>query len=431
MIDALRGIVGDRHVLVDDDVRASYESDWTGRYRGSTPAVVRPGSTDEVAAVLRWCCDNGVAVVPQGGNTGLVGGGVPLAGEVVLSLQRFTSIGDVDVLASQVTVGAGVTCAAVQSAAHGAGLHFAVDLGARDTATIGGMVATNAGGLHLLRYGGMRQNVVGVEAVLSTGDVLSHLGGLSKDNTGYDLTSLVCGSEGTLAVVTQVRLRLVPPPRDLVTAVLAVPTVHDAVDVVATMRQHVVLEAAEVWLGMPGPIESPVHVLVEWSGAVDALEPVASFDAVVADDESRRGDLWRYRDGITESINRVGVPHKMDVTLPLSGLASFCDDVVGVVEGVHTGARTFLFGHVGDGNIHVNVVGPDPDDDAVDHAVFALVAERGGSISAEHGIGTAKKASLHLNRSPQEIAAFRAIKRALDPAGILNPNVLLVEKSGA
>jgi len=426
VIDELRAIVGDRHVLVDDDVRASYETDWTGRYRGATPAVVRPGSTDEVASVLRWCSERRIAVVPQGGNTGLVGGGVPLAGEVVLSLQRFTSIGPVDALASQVTVGAGATCASVQAAARDAGLHFAVDLGARDTATIGGMVATNAGGLHLLRYGGMRQNVVGIEAVLSTGDVISHLGGLAKDNTGYDLASLLCGSEGTLAVVTQVRLRLVPPPRDVVTAVVAVASVHDAVEIVATMRRAVVLEAAEVWVGMPGPVDAPVHVLVEWSGDVGALEPVAATrDAVVAEDETRRQELWRYRDGITESIGRVAVPHKMDVTLPLSGLAAFCDDVVGVVERTHPGARTFLFGHVGDGNIHVNVVGPDPDDDAVDRAVFALVAERGGSISAEHGIGTAKKASLHLNRSSQEIEAFRAVKRALDPAGILNPNVLL------
>ena len=425
MIDELRAIVGDRHVLVDGDVRASYETDWTGRYRGATPCVVRPGSVDEVAAVLRWCSAGGVAVVPQGGNTGLVGGGVPLGGEVVLSMQRFTTIGEVDSLASQVTVGAGATCAAVQAAARSAGLHFAVDLGARDTATIGGMVATNAGGLHLLRYGGMRQNVAGVEAVLSNGDVLSHLAGLAKDNTGYDLTSLLCGSEGTLAVVTAVRLRLVPPPRDLVTAVLGVPSVHDAVDVVATMRRNVALEAAEVWVGMPGPIDAPVHVLVEWSGDVAALEPVSSYDAVVADDASRRAELWRYRDGITESINRVGVPHKMDVTLPLSELARFCDDVVGVVDAAHRGARTFLFGHVGDGNIHVTVVGPDPDDDAVDHAVFALVAARGGSISAEHGIGTAKKASLHLNRSAAEIEAFRAVKRALDQAGILNPNVLL------
>jgi FAD/FMN-containing dehydrogenase len=425
VIDELRDIVGDRHVLVDDDVRAGYEVDWTGRYRGSAPCVVRPGSVDEVAAVLRWCSAHAVAVVPQGGNTGLVGGGVPLAGEVVLSLQRFTSIGEVDALASQVTVGAGVTCAAVQAAATAAGLHFAVDLGARDTATIGGMVATNAGGLHLLRHGGMRQNVAGVEAVLSSGEVISHLGGLAKDNTGYDLTSLLCGSEGTLAIVTAVRLKLVPPPRDLVTAVLAVPSAHDAVDVVATMRRHVALEAAEVWIGMPGPIDAPVHVLLEWSGDVAALEPVASYDAVIADDESRRGELWRYRDGITESINRVGVPHKMDVTLPLSALATFCDDVVGVVERASPGARTFLFGHVGDGNIHVNVVGPAPHDDTVDHAVFALVAERGGSISAEHGIGTAKKASLHLNRSAAEISAFRAIKHALDPAGILNPNVLL------
>jgi FAD/FMN-containing dehydrogenase len=427
VIEELRAVVGAQHVLVDADLRAGYEIDWTGRYRGSTPCVVRPGSVDEVAAVVRLCGERGAAIVPQGGNTGLVGGGVPLDGEVVLSLQRFTGIEPVDVLSSQVTVGAGVTCAAVDEAAGSVGLHFAVDLGARDTATIGGMVATNAGGLHLLRHGGMRQNVVGIEAVLGNGDIVRHLGGLPKDNTGYDLTSLVCGSEGTLAVVTAVGLRLVPQPRELVTAVLGVPSVAHAVELVATMRRSVDLEAAEVWVGMDGPIDAPVHVLIEWAGGdVGALGPVAAeHDAVIADGETRRAELWRYRDGITESINRAGIPHKMDVTLPLPALADFCADVLSLVERVQPGARTFLFGHVGDGNIHVNVVGPDPDDDAVDLAVFALVAERGGSISAEHGIGTAKKASLHLSRSVEEIAAMRAIKRALDPKGILNPNVLL------
>ena len=420
-LDALRRIVGDANVLVDDDVRAGYEVDWTGRFRGHTPAVVRPGRVDEVAAVVAWCDDSGTAVVPQGGNTGLVGGSVPLAGEVVLSLQRLRDIEPVDVLATQVTAHAGATLGAVQYAAAGAGLQLGVDLSARDTATIGGMVATNAGGLRHLRHGSMRANVAGVEAVLADGSIVRHLGGLAKDNTGYDLASLLCGSEGTLGVVTAARLRLVPVPRDVVTAIVALPSVAAAVDAVATMRSVVTLEAAEVWLDLPAPVaDAPAYLLLEWSGAFDALGAVDVLDAAIADDSQRRAELWRYREQITESINRIGVPHKLDVTLPPAEIAPFCDEVRGAVHD-----RVFLFGHVGDGNIHVNVVGPAPEDETVDDLVLSLVAARGGRISAEHGIGTAKKRWLHLNRSDAEIAAFRAIKQALDPKGILNPNVLL------
>jgi FAD/FMN-containing dehydrogenase len=421
VIDDLRAVVGASHVLVDDDVRAGYEVDWTGRFSGRTPCVVRPGSVDEVAAVVAVCAAAGVAVVPQGGNTGLVGGGVPLAGEVVLSLRRLSSIAPVDERASQVTVGAGAVLGDVQAAAAAAGLRFGVDLSARDSATIGGMVATNAGGLHHIRHGSMRANVVGLEAVLADGSIVSRLSGLTKDNTGPDLSALLCGSEGTLGIVTAARLRLVPRARDVVTAVVAMASVARAVETVARLRQHVVLDAAEVWLDMPSPVESAVSLLVEWEGAVDALAVLGDVDAVVADDEPRRRDLWSYRERITEAINAVGVPHKLDVTLPAAEIASFCDEV----RSVCVPHRLFLFGHVGDGNIHVNVVGPDADDLAVDDAVLHLVASKGGSISAEHGIGTAKKRWLHLSRSDAEIAALRAIKQALDPKGILNPNVLL------
>ena len=421
MLDALRDIVGERNVLVDDDARAGYEVDWTGRFRGHTPAVVRPGSVEEASAVVRVCRDTSTAIVPQGGNTGLVGGGVPLDGELVMSLQRMRAIEIVDVLAGQVTAQAGATLGSVQGAAVGAGLVFAVDLSARDAATIGGMVATNAGGLKHLRYGSMRANVVGVEAVLGDGSVVRHLSGLTKDNTGYDLAGLLCGSEGTLGIVTAVRLRLVAAPRDLVTAVVGLPSVADAVTAIAKMRGVVMLEAAELWLDMPAPIAAaPAYLLLEWSGAPDALGAIDFLDAAVADDSPRRAELWRFREQITEAINRIGVPHKLDVTLPAAQLAEFCDEVRAKVD-----HQVFLFGHAGDGNIHVNIVGPAPDDDTVDELVLQIVAARGGSISAEHGIGTAKKRWLHLNRSDAELAAFRAIKQALDPNGILNPNVLL------
>lgn len=421
MLDELRAIVGDAHVLVDDDVRAGYEIDWTGRFRGSTPAVVRPASVGEVAAVVRACGASGTAIVPQGGNTGLVGGGVPLRGEIVLSLRRLRELGPVDALGAQVTASAGATLASVHDAARAAGLRFAVDLSARDSATIGGMVATNAGGLLHLRYGSMRANVVGIEAVLGDGSVVRHLGGLTKDNTGYDLAGLLCGSEGTLGVVTAARLRLVPPVASPITAVLALSSIAAAVDVVVEMRTRVPLEAAEVWLDPPAPVrDAPAFLLLEWDGTVDALSGIDAVDVAIAEDSQRRAELWKYREQITESINRIGIPHKLDVTLPLGEIAAFCDEVRAAVA-----HRVFLFGHVGDGNIHVNVVGPDPDDESVDAQVLELVAARGGSISAEHGIGSAKKQWLHLNRSPAELAAFAAIKRALDPHGILNPNVLL------
>ncbi|MCU1487827.1 MAG: linked oxidase domain protein [Actinomycetia bacterium] len=434
---SLRSIVGDAHVLVDADLRAGYEVDWTGRFQGSTPAVVRPASTDEVAAVVRACAGAGVAIVPQGGNTGLVGGSVPLAGELVLSTRRLALVGEVDDLSGQVTAGAGATLGALQ--AHVApGWEVGVDLAARDSATVGGMVATNAGGLAFLRHGGMRDQLAGIEAVLGDGSVVSHLGGLLKDNTGYDLPGLLCGSEGTLGVVTAVRLRLVRPTGDRTTALVAVAGVASGLAVVRDLRRAgVALEAAELilddgmalvceHLGVARPLApAPAYLLVEWAGPAEALGAADVVDAVVAEDDARRAALWRYREAHTEAVNALGVPHKLDVTLPLPELSSFVDDVRAAVAAVAPGARVVLFGHVADGNIHVNVVGPPAEDDAVDDTVLRLVAERGGSISAEHGIGTAKKRWLHLARSDAEVAAFRALKHALDPAGILNPNVLL------
>ena len=434
----LRAIVGEAHVLTEPDLRAGYEVDWTGRYRGTTPAVVRPGSTAEVADVVHRCAAAGVALVPQGGNTGLVGGSVPLAGELVLSTRRLRALGPVDDLAGQVTAGAGVTLGEVQAHASTAGWAVGIDLAARDSATVGGMVATNAGGLAFLRHGGMRAQVAGVEAVLGDGSVVSHLGGLLKDNTGYDLGGLLCGSEGTLAVITAARLRLVPAGRDRIVALLAVDGVGAALAAVRDLRQAgVVLDAAELLLdtgmamvcahlGIARPLAAaPAYLLVEWEGVADDLAAVAAADAVVADDAGRREALWRYREAHTEAVNALGVPHKLDVTLPLAALPAFVDDVAAVVADAAPGATVVLFGHVADGNVHVNVVGPEPGDDAVDDAVLRLVAERGGSISAEHGIGTAKKRWLHLARSEAEVAAYRSVKRALDPAGILNPNVLL------
>jgi FAD/FMN-containing dehydrogenase len=446
VVERLRQVVGVQ-VIVDRDVIASYTTDWTRRFVGRSSAVVRPGSTDEVAGVVAACRELGVALVPQGGNTGLVGGGVPLHEEVVLSLHRLQALGPVDTVAGQVTAGAGVVLSALHEAARPAGWSYGVDLASRDSATVGGMVATNAGGTHVLRYGDTRAQVIGLEAVLGTGSVISHLGGLVKDNTGYNLPGLVCGSEGTLAVVTAARLRLVPAMGCRTVAVLAFPTVSDALAASAVFRRSLpALESAELFLaaglalvcsvtGMraPFPDPHPVYLLVEVADTADPTDALAEatrsvdrvIGTIVATDPSRRAQLWRYREAHTEAINTLGPPHKLDVTLPLGSLAEFIDRVSQTVRAIAPGARTWLFGHAGDGNVHVNVTGLSPDDDRVDDGVFRMVGDMGGSISAEHGIGTAKRRWLHLSRTPDEIATFRALKRALDPDAVLNPNVLL------
>jgi FAD/FMN-containing dehydrogenase len=309
------------------------------------------------------------------------------------------------------------------------------------------MVATNAGGTHVLRYGDTRAQVIGLEAVLGTGAVVSHLGGLIKDNTGYHLPGLLCGSEGTLAVVTAARLRLVPVLACRTVALLAFPTVSDAIDASAVLRRSLsTLEACELFLASglelvcavagirpPFPMSHPVYLLVEVADHADPTEALAEastsvdhvIEVVVARDPSRRADLWRYREAHTEAINTLGPPHKLDVSLPFGSLADFIDRIPGAVRALAPAARTWLFGHAGDGNVHVNVTGLPPDDDRVDESILRVVGDLGGSVSAEHGIGTAKRRWLSLSRTAEEITAFRSLKHALDPDGVLNPNVLL------
>ena len=442
-----RATVGGSEVLTDPDLIAGYSVDWTRRWRGAAAAVVRPTTTEQVAALVAAARAQGVALVPQGGNTGLVGGAVPRAGEVVLSLRRFDDLGPVDVLAGQVTAGAGVTLAALQAHAAASGLAFGIDTGARDSATIGGMVATNAGGVHVVRYGPMRSQVVGLEAVLGTGEAVSRLGGLVKDNTGYDLAQLLCGSEGTLGVVTRARLRLVADEPHVVAGLLALGGVAEAVALAAALRNDVpevrALEVMEgdsmrvvaAHLGAPPPVapDAGAFLLVEAAGHADptpalgaAIERHAGrADAAVAVERADRERLWRWREAHPEAAAALGVVLKFDVTLPTAAMAGFCAAVSERLGAGWPGATTLLYGHVGDGNIHVNVVGPHPDDEAVDDVVLGLVVDLGGSISAEHGIGVAKREWLARDRSAAEVTAMRAIKRALDPDGILNPGVLL------
>jgi FAD/FMN-containing dehydrogenase len=449
--EALAEVVGAANVLTDPDLLASYETDWTGRFSGRARCVVRPADTAAVSAVLAACSSAGVPVTVQGGNTGLVGGGVPAGGEVLLSTRRLAGLGPVDTVAGQVTAGAGVPLAVAQEHARRSGFDLGIDFAARDSATVGGLVATNAGGEQVLRHGGMRAQVVGLEAVLADGSVLSRLAGLPKDNTGYDLVGLLAGSEGTLAVITRVRLRLVPLLTARTVALVAVDGVGTAM---AALRELAVrlpmLNAAELFgadglalvrahTGLPAPLpaEYPAYLLVECAdrsdptdALVDALAEVSELvdgiaDAAIATDSAGRAKLWRYREAHTESISAVGVPVKLDVSVPLAQLADTVAALPATVEAAAPGARLIVFGHLNEGNLHVNVLDAGEHGHAVTDAVLRLVTGCGGSISAEHGVGRAKTQWLPLSRSPVELAAMQAVKTALDPGGILNPGVLL------
>jgi len=451
LLDALRAAVGPTHVLTDADLRATYETDWTRRWHGTALAVVRPASTEEVALVLRACAQAKAPVIPQGGNTGLVGGSVPRDGgdaaPVVLSTLRLRDIEPVDTLAAEVTVGAGATLAAVQALARDAGLDVGVDLGARDSATIGGMIATNAGGLHVLRHGSMRAQLLGIEAVLADGSVVRRLPGMVKDNTGYHLPSILAGSEGTLAVITRAHLRLVPRKARRAVALLGIAGTAAAVEVASAVRRTLPeLLAAELFfdnglevvlrhIGAEPPFRQrhPAYLLLEADGDADPTDGLAAAvegasgvdDAVLASDEEGRRRIWRLREAHTESINAEGIPHKVDVALPLARLAAFINHVPEVVDAAYPGALTYQYGHVCEGNMHLGVIGPPPEDESVDDAVLRLTIEMGGSVSAEHGIGAAKVDWLEADRGAADVAAMRAIKRALDPGWILNPGVLL------
>lgn len=444
VLDAFARVVGARNVLTGD-LASSYEVDWTGRYCGTSTAVIRPATTAEVAAVVTICREHSLPIVPQGGNTGMVGGGVPLHGEVVLSLQRMTSIDEVDPVAMQVSAQAGVTIESLQHAAEAAGLRYGIDFGGRGTATLGGTIATNAGGLNVLRHGMTRDQVVGIEVVLGTGDIVRSMSGLIKDNTGYHLPSLFVGSEGTLGIVTGARMRLVASPSHRVAALIALPSIDAAVHATATLRTHLEgLEAAELMLddgvqlvsrefGVLSPFARayPVYLLVEVAASNDPLDEVGSvveslpevLDVAVAADGHRRAALWRLRDDHTTAINRVGVPQKFDVTVPHIALAGFVTKVRSQITALHPEATTWIFGHVGDGNLHVNVTGAQGDRGLSD-AIYGLVIDLGGSISAEHGIGTSKAKYLAMQKSSEELTVMRALKQVLDPDNILNPHVL-------
>ncbi len=464
LVATLRAAVGPEHVLLDRDLRASYETDWTRRFSGESRAVVRPGTTAETAQVLASCAEAHVPVVVQGGNTGLVGGGVPApdSGDnrggnpganpggnppVILSTTRLTQLGVVSSAARQVTVGAGVTLAAVTAHARAAGLDFGVDLAARQSATVGGMVATNAGGIRVLRHGSMREQVAGVEAATIDGRVVSRLDGPAKDSTGYDIGLLLAGSEGTLAVVTALRLRLVAAEPERAVALIAVRGTAEAVELLTFLRAELpALSAAELCfadglalvarhlgVGVPLAGSGGAYILVEVAGDADPLNDLLAaleasehvLDATVASSAADRARLWALREGHTEAISAAGVPVKLDVSVPAGRLPELVDLLPDAVAKVTPTARLVTFGHLAEANLHVNVLEATEDGEEVTSAVLGLVASLGGSISSEHGIGRAKARWLGLSRSPAEISIMRSIKAAFDPSGLLNPGVLL------
>jgi len=439
LVDALRAVVGPRHVLTDADVRAGYETDWLRQWHGETPCVVRPGTVEEVTGVLLACAASGVAVVPQGGNTGLVGGSVPRGGAVLLSMLRFNQLAPVDTLAMQVTAGAGVTIEALQLHARAAGLDFAVDWGARATATVGGAVNTNAGGSRVVRFGTMRAQVMGLEAVLADGSVLSQLGGLPKETAGPHLPSLLVGSEGTLAVVTAARLRLVPWYRRTAAALIACDSLVHAVSLLPLLRQLPSLDAVELLmpealavacahLGVAAPLstgDAGAFVLVDCAAHLDPAyelaELLAELRGVLAVG-AQRDLLLRIRDHVTVAIGARGVPLKLDVAVPVQHLDRL---VRRTHAAVPTGAELVVFGHLAEGNLHINVLGAGGAASDVREAVLTAAIELGGTISAEHGIGVAKTDWLERLKGPETMGVLRAIKHALDPNGLLNPGVLL------
>ncbi|MGV1037347.1 MAG: FAD-binding oxidoreductase [Candidatus Nanopelagicales bacterium] len=448
MIDVqqLAAIVGDSHVVTDPDLMAAHTTDWTGRFSGPAVAVVRPGNVDEVVAVLRACHAVGQPVFPHGGVTGLVGA-VPSAtgpAPVVLVTTRMNWLGEVDDALGQVQVGAGASLAAVQAHARAAGLEYGVDIAARDSATIGGTIATNAGGIRVCAFGMTRAQVVGLEAVLADGTVLSHLTGLPKDNTGYDLAGLFVGSEGTLGVITAATLRLHRPVGQTTLALVAVADYRQAQGLVAgVVPAGARLLAAEVMdragtevvcqaSGLPLPMpEVPWRhlLLIEVSGG--EIQLLDDADALLAGDSSDAARLWSYRERQSEAaallVDRndpTRVIQKLDISVPAQVLQRFSDELVELLAGQPVVTAHSVFGHIADGNLHVEIAGPTVDDDSVTTLVLRLVAAHGGSISAEHGIGQAKAAFLELSRSPAEIATMLAIKAALDPDGLMAPGVI-------
>jgi FAD/FMN-containing dehydrogenase len=446
LIDEMAAIVGAAHVSADPDVLAGRSVDHTGRYRGHASVLVRPGTADEVAAVLRACGEAGVHVTVQGGRTSLVAGTVPEHDDVLLSTERLTDIGEVDTVERRIRVGAGVTLADVQRAASKAGLVFGVDIAARDSATVGGMASTNAGGLRTVRYGNMGEQVIGLDVVLPDGAIVQRHSQVRQDNTGYDLASLFVGAEGTLGVITGVDLRLHPTPTHRVTAVCGFDDLDDLVEAGRQFLDMDGIAALELidarasaltaeHLGVAAPVRGAWQLLIELAADSDQTEQLADAleqaqltdEPAVGVDVNTQQRLWQVRESLGEILGIQGPPLKFDVSLPLSAISMFAREAGELIAEHAPDAIPVLFGHIGEGNLHLNVVRCALDGEreaALYSAMMALIARCGGNVSSEHGVGSRKRDYVGMSRTEADIAAMRAVKAAFDPAGYLNAAVL-------
>ena len=447
-IAELKSLLGSGRISEDEDIIKTYSDDWTGRYRGSARAVISPQSTYEVAEILNWCSTNQVGVVPQGGNTGMVGGSTPLNGELIISLRKMKNVNFSDTNDNQIVAEAGATLLEIQNLALERSMIYGVDFAARDSATIGGTIATNAGGLNVLRYGTTRRQIISVEAVTGTGEIIGNLNGLDKDNTGYHLPSLLCGSEGTLAIVTRAKLRLRPKPKENVSILFGLDTIQDAVNLTeACVSTSTEIIACELFFQKGVDLvreaydlqplwnnRNSIYLLCEFAGDLGVLdrlnenvlgEMLRTHDSIlVATSDRERQRLWQYRELHTLAISNKGIPLKLDVTIPLGNLTHFLDSIATICGNINPLSIPYVFGHSADGNMHLNILQSEPNVAEMEEEILKFVVSLDGSISAEHGIGRAKAPYLHLQRNEEEIRLFREMKKAFDPKGILNPDVI-------
>jgi FAD/FMN-containing dehydrogenase len=463
LLDELRALLGAGQVLTrgDHGDLSAWERDWRKRWHGQALAVVRPGSTAEVAQVVQACARHGVAIVPQGGNTGLVGGGVPdqSGRQVLLSLQRLNRLRAIDPANLTLTVEAGMVLQAVQQAAADAGLLFPLSLAAEGSCTIGGNLATNAGGTQVLRYGNARELCLGLEVVTATGELWSGLSGLRKDNTGYDLRDLFIGSEGTLGIITAATLKLFPQPTASLTALASADTLDQCVALLglAQARLGAGLTGFEVmntfslqlvrrhFPQLAQPLApAPWTVLLEYAdadgeagarGRFEALLEAALgqgliADAAVAESLAQSATMWHLRESIPLAQSEEGLNVKHDIALPVSAIPRFCSHTDAALRAAIPGVRLVNFGHLGDGNLHYNVQCPEGAESlaflatheaGINRIVYDAVQAAGGSFSAEHGVGSLKLQEMAERKSPVALGLMRAIKLALDPQGRLNP----------
>ena len=466
-LDAATQLLGPRGITADPEAMDAWLTDWRGRYTGRALAMASPASTHEVAALVKLCAEHHVPIVPQGGNSGMAGGATPDASgtALILSLRRLNTIRTLDVEAGQVLCEAGVILQTLHDAAEAAGMRFPLTLGGKGSATIGGLISTNAGGTQVLRHGTMRAQVLGVEAVLASGAVLDTLTPLKKDNRGFDLKQLLIGSEGTLGIVTAATLRLLPAPIGRATAWVGLGGIVEARTLLRQMERALgdAMEGFEVVPAhcldsviahQPGA-RAPLAERHPWNALIECVSPVSDSaalreamesglaralddgliaDAVIAANDRQADDFWALRDGISAAERAIGPAMQHDISVPVDAMPEFILAAAPAIEAEFPGTCAVAFGHLGDGNVHFHVLAPpgaargaweQADGKAVSGRVYDLVTQWGGSISAEHGIGQMKVDELARLHDPAALALMQAVKAALDPDNLLNPGKLL------